>query len=50
MATRQRRLYGYLARRGHDSDVIRRVMARVLGAAGADADGPDDEELDDGEA
>ncbi|MGZ8375689.1 MAG: regulatory protein RecX [Gemmatirosa sp.] len=50
VATRQRRLYGYLARRGHDSDVIRRVMARVLGAAGADADGPDDEELDDGEA
>jgi regulatory protein len=45
--TRRRRLYGYLARRGHDSDVIRRVMARVLGAA--DADGADDEALGDGE-
>jgi regulatory protein len=38
--TRRRRLYGYLARRGHDSDVIRRVMARVLGAPGDD-DAPD---------
>jgi regulatory protein len=42
LPTRRRRLYGYLARRGHDSDVIRRVMARVLGAS-------DDEALDDGE-
>src|SRR6185295_718432 len=29
--TRKRRLYGFLARRGHDSETIRQVMARVLG-------------------
>lgn len=41
--TRRRRLYGYLARRGHDGDVIRRVMARVLGAgARGDTDDADD--------
>ena len=28
--TRRRRLYGFLARRGHDSETIREVMARVL--------------------
>jgi regulatory protein len=39
--TRRRRLYGYLARRGHDADVIRRVMARML------AEGVGDEPLDD---
>jgi regulatory protein len=48
-ATRRRRLYGYLARRGHDGEVIRRVMARVL--EGADGDEPIDalEGEDDGE-
>jgi regulatory protein len=40
--TRRRRLYGYLARRGHDGDVIRRVLGRVLGA------GVLHEEADDG--
>ena len=40
--TQRRRLYGYLARRGHDSDVIRRVMARVL-APGADDDGEEED-------
>jgi regulatory protein len=29
-ATQRRRLYGFLARRGHDSDTIRAVMDRVL--------------------
>ena len=38
--TRRRRLYGYLARRGHDADVIRRVMVRVLEG------GAEDEPLD----
>lgn len=32
-ATRRRRLYGFLARRGHDGAAIRRVMDRVLGEA-----------------
>jgi regulatory protein len=41
--TRRRRLYGYLARRGHDADVIRRVMARVL------AEGAGDEPIEDAE-
>ncbi|GLC27511.1 regulatory protein RecX [Roseisolibacter agri] len=45
-ATRRRRLYGYLARRGHDSDVIRRVMARVLDAAADDEAAFDDLEAD----
>ena len=39
--TRRRRLYGYLARRGHDADVIRRVMVRVL--EGGAEDEPFDE-------
>ena len=30
-ATRRRRLYAYLARRGYDGEAIRRVMERVLG-------------------
>ena len=30
VATQRRRLYGFLARRGYDSDVIRRAMAAVL--------------------
>ncbi len=30
-ATRRRRLYAFLARRGHDGSAIRRVMDRVLG-------------------
>jgi regulatory protein len=47
-ATRRRRLYGFLARRGHGGAAIRRVMDRVLGeGAGeevdADALEPDDE-------
>jgi len=29
--TRRRRLYAFLARRGHDSETIREVMGRVLG-------------------
>lgn len=36
-ATRRRRLYAFLARRGHDGAVVRRVMGRVL-AEGADDD------------
>jgi regulatory protein len=36
--TRRRRLYGYLARRGHDADVIRRVLTRVLGEVEAGSD------------
>jgi regulatory protein len=46
--TRRRRLYGYLARRGHDADVIRRVMARVLaeGAGDEPIDEPGDEDGD----
>ncbi|MDF1505011.1 regulatory protein RecX [Roseisolibacter sp. H3M3-2] len=40
--TQRRRLYGYLARRGHDGEIIRRVLARVLGA------GADDSEIEDG--
>jgi regulatory protein len=48
-ATRRRRLYGFLARRGHDGAAIRRVMDRVLGeadAAAVDAEwaGEDDDE------
>lgn len=37
-AVRRRRLYGYLARRGHDASIIRDVMARVLGAGIDSAD------------
>jgi regulatory protein len=32
-ATRRRRLYAFLARRGHDGGAIQRVMARVLAEA-----------------
>ena len=49
--TQRRRLYGYLARRGHDSDVIRRVMTRVLAAGADDEGGADaDEGAEDDEA
>lgn len=44
-ATRRRRLYGYLMRRGHDAALIRGVVDRVAGAVD-DADG---EEMDAGE-
>ena len=40
-ATRRRRLYGYLARRGYESEDIRRALQTVLGEAEASA-------LDDG--
>jgi regulatory protein len=40
--TRRRRLYGFLARRGHDSETIRVVMSRVLGQ-GDDRIGEDSE-------
>lgn len=33
VVTRRRRLYGYLARRGHDAALVRDVVARVLGEA-----------------
>ena len=46
--TKRRRLYGYLARRGHDADVIRRVMARVL-ESGADDESIVDQDEQDGE-
>ena len=36
-ATKRRRLYGFLARRGHDGAVIRRVIERVLGEGAGDA-------------
>jgi regulatory protein len=42
-ATRRRRLYGFLARRGHDGGAITRVLRRVLGDAGPQPyDGGDD--------
>lgn len=45
--TRRRRLYAFLARRGHDGAAIRRVMDRVLGAgAGYDVDELSEEEED----
>lgn len=48
--TRRRRLYGFLARRGYDGEVIRRVMARVLAddgaAAGEDGGGGEPHEAD----
>lgn len=47
--TRRRRLYGYLARRGHDADVIRRVMARVLESGAADEELDEQEGEDGGE-
>lgn len=37
VATRRRRLYAFLARRGHDGAAIRRVMDRVLGDAAGEA-------------
>jgi regulatory protein len=39
--TRRRRLYGWLARRGYESDVIASVLRTLLSDAG---DGPEDEE------
>ena len=45
-ATRRRRLWGYLARRGFDGGVIRAALDRVLGAGAgglADADGGGDD-------
>ena len=45
--TRRRRLYGFLARRGYDSQVIRRAMARVLSADDADAVSDDGGEIED---
>jgi regulatory protein len=36
--SRRRRLYSFLARRGHDSETIRLVMARVLDGAAEEAD------------
>ena len=41
-AVRRRRLYGYLARRGYESDDIRRVMRTVLDG-GADEEGGEEE-------
>jgi regulatory protein len=43
--TRRRRLYGFLARRGYESDEIRAAMQTVLGEADVEGDGetPDDE-------
>ncbi len=41
-AVRHRRLYGYLARRGHDAGVIREVVARVL-ASGLPEESASDE-------
>ena len=37
-ATQRRRLYAFLARRGHDSETIRTVMDRVLSGDSADTD------------
>lgn len=45
-AVRRRRLYGYLARRGHDASVIRAVVDRVLGERGKPNDGADPEDAD----
>lgn len=43
-ATRDRRLWSFLARRGYDADVIRRAIQRVTGEeVEADADAGDDE-------
>jgi SOS response regulatory protein OraA/RecX len=44
-ATKRRRLYGFLARRGHDGAAIRRVMDRVLGEGSGEAVDP--ESIDD---
>lgn len=42
-AVRRRRLYGYLARRGHDGAAIRSVLDRLLGAGADDAASDDDD-------
>lgn len=46
-ATRRRRLYAFLARRGHDGAAIRRVMDRVLGGGEDDLAASDGGEEDD---
>jgi SOS response regulatory protein OraA/RecX len=52
--TRRRRLYAFLARRGHDGAAIQRALARVLAGGDFDAlghdserDGPQDGAADD---
>ena len=45
-AVRRRRLFGYLARRGHDGALIRAVVDRVLG----EISDPSDDEIEDGSA
>jgi regulatory protein len=40
-ATRRRRLWGYLARRGFDGSAIRRAVDRVLGGIGSEEGGDD---------
>jgi regulatory protein len=45
--TRRRRLYGFLARRGYDGDVIRRALADVLAGDGGAGDGDADDAADD---
>lgn len=42
--TRRRRLYGFLARRGHDSETIRVVMTRLFDGADDSTDGEQDAE------
>lgn len=50
-ATRRRRLYAFLARRGHDGAAIQRVMARVLAdAPELDGGDPGDQLADDTDA
>lgn len=46
-AVRRRRLYAYLARRGHDADAIRAAIERVLGADAETSMQPEDEGLED---
>lgn len=41
-ATRRRRLYAFLARRGHETETIRQVLSRVLDGDSADADDDQD--------
>ena len=41
-AVRRRRLYGYLARRGHEAGIIRAVVDRVLAGDGLDGADPED--------
>ena len=47
-ATRRRRLYAFLARRGYDADAIRRAMDVVLGGSEADDAAGDDGRPHDG--